>query len=139
MVTLIFVMFFAGAKFSFFGSMAKSFPLVIKIKVRCASYPVFSWLLNCFAKASKNESMRCCVRPKSAMEVIVVTGVSPVTVTLAVFSSTSTASIVMIELYAMKLAFVLTFAWCAVSSISSIVHSKLARAFGIAAQISVRG
>ena len=93
------------------------------------------WLVNCFAKASKNKSMRCCVRPKSAKEVIVVTVVSAVTVNRVVFSFIGTPSIVSIELYDRKLVFVLALAWCALLSISSIVHSKLAMAFGSAFQI----
>ena len=79
--------------------------------------------------------MRCCVRPKSAKEVIVVTVVSAVTVTRVVFSFIGIPSIVSIELYDRKLVFVLALAWCALLSISSIVHSKLAMAFGSAFQI----
>ena len=79
--------------------------------------------------------MRCCVRPKSAKEVIVVTVVSAVTVTRVFISFTGTPSIVSIELYDRKLVFVLALAWCALLSISSIVHSKLAMAFGSAFQI----
>ena len=79
--------------------------------------------------------MRCCVRPKSAKEVIVVTVVSAVTVTRVVFLFIGTPSIVSIELYDRKLVFVLALAWCALLSISSIVHSKLAMAFGSDFQI----
>ena len=79
--------------------------------------------------------MRCCVRPKSAKEVIVVTVVSAVTVNRVVFLFIGTPSIVSIELYDRKLVFVLALAWCALLSISSIVHSKLAMAFGSAFQI----
>jgi len=92
-------------------------------------------LINCFAKASKNKSMRCWVRPKSAMEVIVVTVVSAVTLTRVVFSFRGSASIVSIELYDRKLVFVLALAWCTLLSISSMVHFRLARAFGRTFQI----
>ena len=63
------------------------------------------------------------------------TVVSAVTVNRVVFSFIGTPSIVSIELYDRKLVFVLALAWCALLSISSIVHSKLAMAFGSAFQI----
>ena len=96
------------------------------------------WLVNCFDKASKNESMRCWVRPKSAIEVIVVTVVSAVTVTRVVFLFMGVASIVSFELYERKLGFVLALAWCALLSISSMVQSRLAMALGRAFQILAR-
>jgi hypothetical protein len=69
------------------------------------------------------------------MEVIVVTVVSAVTVTRVVFSFIGIPSIVSIELYDRKLVFVLALAWCVLLLFSSIVHSKLAMAFGSAFQI----
>jgi len=93
------------------------------------------WLVNCFDKASKNKSMRCWVRPKSAMEVIVVTVVSAVAVSRVVFLFTGAASIVSVELYDRKLGFVLALAWCVLLSISSMFHCRLATALGRAFQI----
>ena len=69
------------------------------------------------------------------MEVIVVTVVSAVTLIRVVFSFAAAASIVSLELYERKLGFVLILAWCVLLSISSMVHSMLAMAFGRAFQI----
>ncbi len=85
-------------------------------------------------RVSRKVSIRSVVLPKSAMLVIVVTGVSAVTLTLVVFSFTVVALMVSVDLYDMKAGFVCVLIWCFVWSVSSVVHSRAVRVLLMAVQ-----